>query len=65
MLRRLCETRELVTIFLPNPACRLLADSQQRELALGFLGEKVNRVTLTAFIVGREFLVWPGAEIPP
>jgi len=46
MLRRLCETMELVTIFLPNSTVRLLAGFQQRELDFGLLDGKVTHVTL-------------------
>ena len=45
-LPRLCETKQLVTIFLPNPAASLLAGCQQRELALAFSHGKVIHVTL-------------------
>jgi hypothetical protein len=48
MLRRLCETKKLVTIFLPNGAVSLLAGFQQRELALAFREKKVNHVTLAS-----------------
>src|ERR1700733_4009861 len=45
LLRRLCETSSLVTIFLPKTVARLLAAPQQRELDLRLRHRKVTYVT--------------------